>query len=611
MSALSRLGATARPDGSCRFEVWAPTAEAVTVVLDDGREVALRRDDALATWTATVDGVGHGDRYRYRLDDGEPLADPASGWQPDGVHGSSAVADPGRFDWTDEGWRGVSLTDTVLYELHVGTFTREGTLDAAIGQLDRLAAVGVTTVELMPVNAFPGERNWGYDGVFPSAVQHSYGGPEGLARFVDAAHVRGLAVVLDVVYNHIGPEGAVLSRFAPYFTETYHTPWGDGLNFAEAGSDQVRRTFIESAVRWITDFHVDGLRIDAVDQIYDPTALPFLEQLVDAVHGAGAAARRTVLTFVESAANNPDHVRPVARGGIGSDAAWNDDLHHALRVTLTGDRRGYYVDYDGVADLAHALARRWVFTGRYSTFRGRHHGRPVDDVDAEQFVVFTSNHDHVGNTPAGARPPFDPRRRLVAAATVLLSPFTPMLFQGEEYGEPRPFPYFVDHGEPELIAAVRKGRRIEFARVEWTEAVADPADPATFAGAVIDPSIADREPHRSILAAYTELLALRRRHCVVHDARADQRVELDGDVITVDRSHGARRSVLVLHVADGTVDVPVSGAGDLVVAFDAGAGRWGAGGAPAQLDGDILRLAGPTAVLLVPPPVLGAVLVKR
>ena len=372
---------------------------------------------------AIVDGVGHGDRYRFRLDDGEPLADPASGWQPDGVHGPSAVVDAGRFDWSDEGWRGVALADTVLYELHVGTFTPEGTLDAAIGQLDRLARLGVTAVELMPVNAFPGHRNWGYDGVFPSAVQHSYGGPEALARFVDAAHGRGLAVVLDVVYNHLGPEGAVLSRYGPYFTATHRTPWGDGLNVAEAGSDDVRRTFIESAVRWITDFHVDGLRLDAIDQIFDPTAVPFLEQLIDAVHGAGAAAGRTVLTFVESAANNPDHVRPAARRRLRLRCGV--ERRRPPRPAGRPDRRP--------PRLLRRLRRRgrprprarhrWVFTGRYSTFRGRHHGRPADDVDAERFVVFSSNHDHVGNTPAGARPPFDsgaPARRRRHRAAVAI-----------------------------------------------------------------------------------------------------------------------------------------------------------------------------------------------
>ncbi|MGI9029380.1 MAG: malto-oligosyltrehalose trehalohydrolase [Ilumatobacteraceae bacterium] len=597
ISAAGRLGATPTGDDWVRFEVWAPDASRAEVVLADGRLAPLQLDDEHGTWVGTVDTVRHGDRYQYRLDGGEPLADPASGCQPDGVLGASAVVDSGKFTWTDDAWTGVTLTDTVLYELHVGTFTPEGTLDAAIAQLDRLATLGVTAVELMPVNAFPGRRNWGYDGVFPSAVQHSYGGPEALARFVDAAHARGLAVVLDVVYNHIGPEGAVITEYGPYFTATYQTPWGDGLNVAEAGSDHVRRAFIESAVRWIADFHVDGLRIDAIDTIYDPTALPFLEQLVDAVHGAGAQAGRTVLTFVESAANNPHHLRLPTEGGIGSDAAWNDDVHHSLRVALTGDRRGYYVDYDGAADLAHALEHRWVLTGRYSPFRGRHHGRAADDIDFNRFVVFASNHDHVGNTPGGARPPYDDRQRLVAAAATVVSPFTPMLFQGEEYGETRPFPYFVDHHDPALRESVRQGRRQQFGR-EWPEAFADPGDPATFDAAVLDPSVVDREPHRSVLAAFTELLALRRRHDVLHDPAADHHVELHGDVIVVDRAVDGRRVVLVLHLGRGSLDVPVRSTPDLTVAFDVGDPRWGTTGSPVEVTDDGLRLVGPTAVLL-------------
>ena len=314
---VARLGAHPLGAHSTRFEVWAPWAHSVEVVLDDGgggtRTVALGPDELAETWVGVVADVGHGDRYRLRLDGGEAIADPASSWQPDGVHGPSAVVDARRFRWTDDGWRGVELLDTVLYELHVGTFTPEGTLDAAAGQLDRLAALGVTTVELMPVNAFPGERNWGYDGVFPSAVQQSYGGPEALARFVDAAHAEGLGVVLDVVYNHLGPDGSVHARYGPYFTDAYRTPWGDGINVSQAGSDNVRRMFIESACRWVEDFHVDGLRLDAVQSIVDPTAPPFLEQLTAAVHrrrpvrrahraghrrelgqrpGAGAARRR-------------------------------------------------------------------------------------------------------------------------------------------------------------------------------------------------------------------------------------------------------------------------------------------------------------------------------
>jgi maltooligosyltrehalose trehalohydrolase len=306
----------------------------------------------------------------------------------------------------------------------------------------------------------------------------------------------------------------VLHEFGPYFTDAVRTPWGDAVNVAEAGSDTVRRTIIESACRWIDEFHVDGLRVDAIHAIHDPTARPFLQQLTDAVHAAGDDAGRDVVVIAESSDNEPRVVRPDARGGLGFDAVWNDDVHHALRVAITGDRRGYYGDYTGVADVATAFERRWSFGGRYSAYRGRTHGRPADDVAGERFVVFTANHDHVGNTPAGARPPYDDRQRLLAAAAVLLSPFTPMLFMGEEYAEPAPFPFFVDHADPGLLEAMRAGRRREF-RNEWSEDVLDPADPATCSAAVLTPGLADAEPHRTVLAAYTELLALRRRVAVL------------------------------------------------------------------------------------------------
>ncbi len=593
----ARLGATPQ-DGGTRFEVWAPGASSVELAVEGRPAVALHRDDAAGTWVGFVVGAGHGDRYRFHLDGGEPLADPASAWQPDGVHGPSAVVDASRFTWTDEGWRGVARSDAVVYELHVGAFTPEGTLDAAIGELPRLVALGVSVVELMPLNAFPGRRNWGYDGVFLSAVQESYGGPDALARFVDAAHGAGLAVVVDVVYNHLGPEGNVLGRFGPYTTDVYRTPWGEAINLAEAGSDAVRRTFTESACRWIEDFHVDGLRLDAVDFLFDPTALTFLEEVVDAVHTAGSAAGRRVLVIAESAANDPRLVRGVDAGGIGCDAMWDDDVHHALRVALTGDRRGYYADYDGVGDLVAAFRHRWVFRGRRSEYRGRRHGRDVDDVDPDHFVVFTCNHDHVGNSPDGARPPFDHAQRLLAAATILLSPFTPMLFMGEEYGEPAPFPFFVDHGDPALVEAVRTGRRSEFARAEWSADVADPADPATFASAVLDPSQANRSPHRDVLAAYTDLLVLRRRHGVVHDPCAAQDVDRVGDAMVVERRLGDERSLLAVNLGREAVAVDADG---LVVAFDSRDRRWGGDGGVEQ-SGGRLTLAPTTAALLVSPP---------
>ena len=585
-----RLGATPI-EGGTRFEVWAPDASRVEIVASGASvDLVSTVDPVVAgrvTWIGVVDGLGDGDRYLIRLDGGEARPDPASRWQPDGVHGSSAVVDPGRFDWHDDAWVGVSLRDAVLYELHVGTFTLAGTFDGAIPQLQRLADLGVTLIEVMPVNAFPGTRNWGYDGVFPSAVQESYGGPVGLARFVDAAHAHGLGVVLDVVYNHFGPEGNVLPAFGPYFTDDYATPWGQAVNVAGDGSDGVRRYFIESAVGWVDDFHVDGLRIDAVHAIVDPTARPMLEELIEAVHAAGERNGRQVLVTLESSANDPRMVRSRSEHGWNADAVWNDDVHHALRVALTGDQHEYYAAYDGVADLAVALEHRWVYRGQHSPTLNRRHGAPADDVDPARFVVFRSNHDHVGNTPRGDRmlhdaAVTDPRRRL-AAAFILLSPFTPMLFMGEEYGDPAPFPYFVDHGDTELVEAVRRGRMDEFSGADWDGGVADPADPATFATAVLDSSLGESGARAALLAMYSDLFRLRRDLPVLSDPDADQRVLLDGSLLTLIRTSPTSVSVTRFNFSDAPVDEAGSDLSDIGIEldvdsmrFDSSASQWGA-----------------------------------
>ncbi|MEP4651591.1 MAG: malto-oligosyltrehalose trehalohydrolase, partial [Ilumatobacter sp.] len=508
-----------------------------------------------ATWSATVDGVGAGDRYRFRLDEGDLLADPASRLQPAGVHGPSEVVDVTTFPWTDAGWAGVPLDATVLYELHVGTFTPDGTFDAAIGQLDRLVDLGVTTIEVMPVNAFPGHRNWGYDGVFAYATQASYGGPLGFARFVDAAHAKGLGVFLDVVYNHFGPEGNVLPRFGPYLTDDYSTPWGGAVNVSGRHSDSVRRYLIANAVGWVTDLHLDGLRLDAVHAIVDPTARPFVAELTAAVHHAAAEAQRDVLVTIESSSNDARIVTDVGSGGWGCDAVWSDDVHHALRVALTGERHEYYAGYSGVDDLAEAWRHRWVYRGQHSTGFGRRHGSDADHVDHRRFIAFSQNHDHNGNTPLGNRllhdgGPGDPRLRLAAAAT-LLAPFTPMLFMGEEYAEPAPFPYFVDHGDPDLVRAVQEGRRREFSGVDWEGGVADPAAESTYREAVLDPSIVERsDEHRHVLDLYRELLRIRREHPVLTDADAEQDVTVDGFVMTVRRRSNGTESILILNFGD-------------------------------------------------------------
>ena len=592
-----RLGATV-VEGGTRFEVWAPSASLVEVGVqrteenDDGThrpgdlEVSpLFRVGGdvveLDTWSAMVPGVAHRDRYRFRIDGGDWLADPAARWQPDGVHGPSAVVDESIYRWHDDTWTGIDLGDAILYELHIGTFTAEGTFDAAIRHLARLHELGITVIELMPVAAFPGERNWGYDGVFPFAVQESYGGPAGLARFVDAAHRFGLGVILDVVYNHLGPEGNVLGRYGPYFTDAHRTPWGDAVNVAEAGSDGVRRYFVENAVGWIRDHHLDGLRLDAVHAIVDPTPIPFVQELTTAVHAAAKRAGRTALVTIESCANDPRIVRSESDHGLGCDAVWNDDVHHALRVALTGDRREYYRAYDGAVDIATAWDRRWVYSGQYSPSFGRRHGAPADRIDHRHFVVFATNHDHVGNTPDGRRMlagagANDPRHRLAAAA-ILLSPFTPMLFMGEEYGETAPFPYFVDHGDPDLVEAVRAGRAREFSGADWTSGVADPADPATFQSAVLDLTLTERDPHRSRLAMYTELIRLRRDHPVLTDPDAQQHVSFLHGVVSVIRSVPDATATLVFNFSPDGVDHPAPGPVDAVV-FDSDAEPWGGPG---------------------------------
>lgn len=551
-----------------RFAVWAPRATAVTLVLPDrgethpmaapepGRAPGRAGD---GRWVIAVDGIVGGERYAYSLDGGPPRPDPASGHQPDGVHGASAVVDPARFGWTDGEWRGRGLDGTVLYELHVGTFTPSGTLDSAIAELPRLAALGVTTIELMPIGEFAGTRNWGYDGVLPHSVHHTYGGPAALARFVDAAHAHGLAVVLDVVFNHLGPEGNHLPEFGPFLTDEYRTPWGPAVNVAGPGSDGVRRYFTECVERFVRDFHVDGFRFDAVHAIVDPTANPFWAEVVAAARGAARAARRQIVLIAESSDNDPRQLRPPDRDGIGFDAVWCDDVHHSLRVAVTGDRGGYYADYDGTAaELADTVRHRWKFRGQFSIARGRRHGRPVDDVAPHRFVVCSQNHDQVGNRPAGDRPDAlvsDGQRRFMAAA-VLLLPSTPMLFQGEEYGERRPFPFFIDHTDPDLVRATSEGRRAEFAGFDRSVEIPEPGARTTFESAVLDPTVVDRDDRAAGLSAmYTELLRLRREIPALTSPAAHQHVDLAGDVVTVHRTLGATAVTVTL-----TVDVDTGAA---------------------------------------------------
>jgi maltooligosyltrehalose trehalohydrolase len=518
-----------------RFEVWAPQATRVTLHCG-GATRALARVPERAGWWAGEAEAGDGTRYGFALDDGPVLPDPRSRRQPDGPDGLSAVVDHGRYAWRAP-WAGRGLPGAVLYELHVGTYTREGTLDAAAERLEHLVELGVTHVELMPLCPFPGRHGWGYEGVSLWAVHEPYGGPAALKRFVDRAHELGLGVVLDVVHNHLGPSGNHLPAFGPYFTETHHTPWGAAVNLDAPGSDEVRAYLTGSALAWLRDYRIDGLRLDAVHALCDTRAIHFLEELSKAVDALGAELGRPLFLIAESDLGDPRVITPRAENGLGVHAQWNDDFHHALHTALTGESQGYYEDFarDPFAALAKTLTGGFFHDGTYSTFRGRRHGRPLDRnrVSAHRLLGYAQTHDQVGNRAQGDRlsASLSPGLLACAATLVLTAPFTPMLFMGEEWGAGTPWQFFTDHTDPELAEAVRRGRRREFAAHGWAEdEVPDPQDPATRDRSCLDWSEPEREPHARVLAWYRELTALRRAQPDLTDPDlGDVKVTYDAD----------------------------------------------------------------------------------
>jgi maltooligosyltrehalose trehalohydrolase len=498
------------------FSVWAPrAAERVDLVLPaEGRRVRMTMG-AGGWWAVDVPGAGPGTDYQFSLDGGPVLPDPRSPYQPDGVHGPSRVVDHDAFEWTDHLWRGAApLSGALVYEAHIGTFTPEGTFEAAIGRLPHLAELGVTHLELLPVAEFPGTRGWGYDGVDLFAPHHAYGGPDGLKRLVDAAHAAGIGVIIDVVYNHLGPDGNYLGAYGPYFTARYNTPWGEAVNYDDAGSDEVRDFVGDNVCLWLDDYHADGLRLDAVHAIFDTSAVHILEDLARRVATLQARLGRRKFLIAESDLNDPKLVRSPEAGGYGMDAAWSDDFHHALHSALTGETSGYYEDFGGLEPLGRALERGYVYAGNHSPHRGRRHGRPLTGVPAHRLLGYLQNHDQVGNRAAGERSAalMSPGRLHIAAALVLCAPFVPMLFQGEEWGATAPFQYFTDHVDPELGRLVSDGRRREFAAFGWQpDDVPDPQDRATFERSVLDWAELDKDPHAGLLAWHKELIALRRR----------------------------------------------------------------------------------------------------
>jgi len=475
-------------------------------------------------WIAENAALLKGDLYHVLLDGHEVLPDPYSLGQPKGVHGESMVFDTGDFNWKDQNWIPTPLAGYIIYELHVGTFTPEGDFQAIIARLDHLIDLGITAVEIMPVAQFPGERNWGYDGVFPFAVQNSYGGPAQLMELVDACHAKGLAVILDVVYNHFGPEGNYFEAFGPYFTDKYQTPWGKAINFDDAGCDAVREFYIENALMWFRDFHIDALRMDAVHAIKDFGALHILQDLSVAVTQLGLALGKEFQLIVECDLNDPKYLDPLQRNGYAMNGQWIDEFHHALRVTAGEKPQGYYEDFEPLSALAKAYTDAYVYDGQYSLHRDKNFGRSADGLSGERFIVFSQNHDQVGNRMLGERSSmlYSFEMLKLLAAAVMVSPFTPMLFMGEEWGADNPFLYFVSHSDPELIKAVREGRKAEFAAFHDAGEAPDPESVATFLSSKLDWESAQQQQGQLIYSYYKKLISMRKSIPALHSGNRNQ-----------------------------------------------------------------------------------------
>ncbi len=547
------------------FDVWAPRARSLTLVVE-GTQYPMTQGDG-GWWQPAEPPASSDDvAYGYLVDGSDtPVPDPRSRRQPEGVHQLSRAFDPSAHAWQDGAWQSPGMNGGVIYEMHLGTFTPEGTLDAAIGKLDHLVDLGVQYVELLPVNAFNGTHNWGYDGVLWYAVQETYGGPAAYQRFVDAAHQRGLGVIQDVVYNHLGPSGNYLGLFGPYLTEGMSNTWGDSLNLDGPQSDEVREYVLQNLLMWFTDYHVDGLRLDAVHALHDERAVHILEEFGARTDACAEELGKPLFLIAESDLNNPRLIQTRDVGGYGLAGQWSDDFHHAVHVNLTRETEGYYLDFDSVGALAKVLEKGFFHNGTYSSFRERHHGREIDParVAPLQLVVCTQNHDQIGNRAAGDRisATLNPAQLAQAAVLNILGPFTPMLFMGEEYGASTPWPFFTSHPEPELGKATAEGRLKEFERMGWRpEDVPNPQDPATFASAKLDWAEAEQGHHAELLATYRHLISLRRDRAELRDADfTTVSVEFDEDSrwIVLHRGHTS----VLLNLGEHQASVPVRAAG--------------------------------------------------
>jgi len=502
---MQKIGAYYLGEGRYEFTVWAPLLSDLTVHILPDRRLPLAKNK-MGYFQTVVDDLSPDSRYLYITPDSAELPDPASFFQPDGIETPSLIIDHSSFPWTDHEWEGIPQAEMIIYELHVGTFTEEGTFDGVISRLPYLADLGINTIELMPVAQFPGTRNWGYDGVFPFAVQNSYGGPFGLKRLVNACHEHNISIILDVVYNHLGPEGNCLHKFMPVFTDKYTTPWGKAINFDDAYSFGVRNFFIQNALYWLREFHIDGLRLDALHGIFDMSAKHFLRELAEHISLYSLHSKKKHYLFAEDDLNRTQIIEPFAQGGFGLDATWNDDFHHALHTILTGETERYYEDFGSMDQLVTAIREGYVYSWEYSKYRKRFQGSFSANISPKKFIVFAQNHDQVGNRPQGERLStlVDIEQAKLAAALVLLSPNTPLLFMGEEYGEQSPFLFFVDFHDIKIIQSMLEGRKREIGEY------ANPADEKTFLASRLKWSSINEEPHKMLFAYYKELIRIRK-----------------------------------------------------------------------------------------------------
>jgi maltooligosyltrehalose trehalohydrolase len=549
------LGVNFNIKGDAEILLWAPYAKSVEIkLMATDEKLPLLRENS-GYWKAVTGRLKPADLYKFVLDGEKERTDPASLSQPEGVHGPSQAIDLKAFSWTDAGWKNITLEDYIIYELHTGTFTPEGTFESIEQKLDYLKALGVTAIEVMPVSQFPGGRNWGYDGVYPYATQNSYGGPAALQHLVNTCHEKGIAVILDVVYNHIGPEGNYLGEFAPYFTEKYHTPWGKAINFDDAWCDGVRQYFIENALMWFRDFHIDALRMDAVHAIKDFSPEHILREIRQQVNELMKVGGRRYHLIVELDLNDTRFINPIEQQGFGMDAQWIDEFHHALRVTAGQERNGYYADFDGIAHLAKAYKDAYVYDGIYSPHRHKIFGSKADKNPGHQFVVFSQNHDQIGNRMLGERSSrllsFE-MQKLMAGA-VIASPFLPLLFMGEEWSEPNPFLYFVSHTDPELQEAVRKGRKAEFAAFHALGEAPDPQSEETFRRSKLQWDLLNKDIHKTMFNYYQTLINLRKTHPALKNLnRRQMDVQLNEKqkMILLHRWHEDKRVLVIMNFSD-------------------------------------------------------------